>query len=187
MKPIARKAILFEFSLLILAWAIGYLVSIPLWPQVKFSWLAIIWGILATMPLLGGMVWTVHTRLPRFAKLRHFVQKHVVPLFADCSLWELALIALLAGVGEEFLFRGLIQTGLSAISSPWSGLIIASLIFGLVHYITRLYAILAALIGLYLGLLLIIFDNLTVPILVHALYDFVALIYLVRMGADVKE
>ena len=108
MTPIAQKAVVVESSLIILAWGIGYLVKIPLWQEVKPTWLALLWSILATLPLLTGMVWTVHTCSPMFAELRRFVQKRVVPLFADFSFWEMALIALLAGVGEELLFRGIL-------------------------------------------------------------------------------
>jgi membrane protease YdiL (CAAX protease family) len=42
------------------------------------------------------------------------------------------------------------------------------------------YAILAALIGLYLGLLLIWTGSLLAPAVAHGLYDFIALLYLVR-------
>ena len=182
MKPITIRAVFFEAILLLLAWGIGYLIKIPVWQQAKLTGQALLWGILATLPLFAGLIWTVRTQSPRFAELRQFVQQYVVPLFAGCSLWEMALIALIAGVGEELLFRGLIQTGLTAVTSLWPGLLLASLIFGLLHYITRLYAILAALIGLYLGFLFITFDNLAVAMIVHTLYDFVALIYLVRMN-----
>jgi hypothetical protein len=46
------------------------------------------------------------------------------------------------------------------------------------------YAILAALIGLYLGLLLIWTGNLLAPAVAHGLYDFIALLYLVRGNGD---
>jgi membrane protease YdiL (CAAX protease family) len=85
------------------------------------------------------------------------------------------------------LFRGLLQTGLSTVSSWWLGLIITSIIFGLLHFVSLLYAVLATLIGLYLGFLFIIFDNLAVPMIVHALYDFVALLYLVRMRSGASN
>jgi membrane protease YdiL (CAAX protease family) len=45
--------------------------------------------------------------------------------------------------------------------------------------ITPMYAVLAALVGLYLGGLFIWSDNLFVAIVSHASYDFVALSYLV--------
>ena len=43
---------------------------------------------------------------------------------------------------------------------------------------------LAGLIGLYLGWLWLAVGNLLVPIVVHALYDFVALMYLVKVRGE---
>ena len=43
-------------------------------------------------------------------------------------------IALEAGLNEEFLFRAVLQTRLSAwFNSPWAGVFVTSLIFGIVH------------------------------------------------------
>jgi membrane protease YdiL (CAAX protease family) len=77
------------------------------------------------------------------------------------------------------LFRGLLQfelisrTGLGLAAS----LGLSSLIFGLLHAVTPLYAIMAALASVYFGLLYIVFDNLAVPIACHSLYDIGALLY----------
>jgi len=57
-------------------------------------------------------------------------------------------------------------------------LLVASLLFGVVHWLTGLYALLAGMVGLYLGGLYLLTGNLLVPIVVHALYDIVALGYL---------
>jgi membrane protease YdiL (CAAX protease family) len=46
--------------------------------------------------------------------------------------------------------------------------------------VTAAYAVMAGFIGLYLGVLAVWHDNLLVPMVVHALYDFVALTYLVH-------
>ena len=64
---------------------------------------------------------------------------------------------------------------------PWAGLAGASLLFGLAHFLTVSYAMLASLVGLYLGVLLLLSGNLLVPIVVHALYDLIALIVLIRL------
>ena len=53
--------------------------------------------------------------------------------------------------------------------------------FGLLHPITRAYAVIAALLGAYLGGLWLAGGNLLTPIVAHALYDFVALVYLLRL------
>ena len=58
-------------------------------------------------------------------------------------------------------------------------MIVLSLLFGLAHALTRTYAVLATLVGFYLGFLFWLTGNLLAPILAHAVYDFVALVYLV--------
>ena len=62
----------------------------------------------------------------------------------------------------------------------------ASVLFGLGHMVTPTYAVLAGLIGLYLGALSMVFGNLLQVVVVHSLYDFVALLYLVRRQKSEK-
>ena len=97
---------------------------------------------------------------------------------------ELAVIAALAGIGEEMLFRGVIQAVVAQqIGGPrgmWWGLLVAAALFGLLHPVTPTYAVLAALIGLYLGWLWLAWGNLLLPIITHGSYDFLALWYLLR-------
>ena len=69
----------------------------------------------------------------------------------ECTVADLALISLLAGLGEELLFRGLIQDGLVGWLGPWPALVLTSVLFGLMHPITPGYAVLATLAGAYLG------------------------------------
>jgi hypothetical protein len=59
-------------------------------------------------------------------------------------------------------------------------LVVASAAFGLAHFITPAYAILAGLAGLYLGGLFLLQGSLTAPIVAHAVYDLVALNYVAR-------
>jgi membrane protease YdiL (CAAX protease family) len=94
------------------------------------------------------------------------------------KLWQLALVAALAGLGEELLFRGLLQMGLSSVFDVWWAILIASLIFGLAHAITPTYCFLAFLISLYFGWLFMSTGNLFVPIAIHALYDFFVFLFI---------
>ena len=55
-----------------------------------------------------------------------------------------------------------------------------SVAFGALHAASRTYFLLATLVGLYLGWLALAFDDLVAPIVVHAVYDFAALITLQR-------
>jgi membrane protease YdiL (CAAX protease family) len=126
------------------------------------------------------MFWSARSAWPPLELLRREIEQVLVPLFAECSLLELALIAAVAGLGEEMLFRGVFQTHLTDLWNPWLALAVASTAFGLLHLVTPTYALLAGLVGAYLGCLLILGDNLLLPISVHSLYDFVALTFLVR-------
>jgi hypothetical protein len=71
---------------------------------------------------------------------------------------------------------------------PWvattAAILIAGVVFGLVHWITRAYALYATLMGVYLGVLFVWFDNLLVPMIVHGVYDFVALIWVTRTSSE---
>jgi membrane protease YdiL (CAAX protease family) len=63
-----------------------------------------------------------------------------------------------------------------------TGLVIGSLLFGLAHSLSRLYFVLATIIGLLMGWLTLHYNDLTAPIVAHAVYDFVALAYLAKQG-----
>jgi membrane protease YdiL (CAAX protease family) len=113
--------------------------------------------------------------------LLELIEIQLAPHLRQCSLWELALISLAAGVGEELLFRGVMQTALARWSGSTAvGVGLASLAFGAVHAVSLTYLVLAGLIGVYLGWLFLATDNLAPPILAHAIYDFAALVYLLR-------
>ena len=61
-----------------------------------------------------------------------------------------------------------------------TGVVLASLLFGLMHPITPAYIVLAALMGAFLGWIFLITENLLPVIITHGLYDFLALAYLTR-------
>ena len=125
------------------------------------------WGLAACVPLLGGMFALRGLKTGPLGRLNRVVDQLVVPLFANCTLFDFALISIVAGFSEELLFRGLIQAALANWLEPTAGLVIASLLFGLAHIITPTYAMLAALIGVYLGWVWIATGNLLAPIVAH--------------------
>jgi membrane protease YdiL (CAAX protease family) len=177
---IVWQAILFEGSLFVLAVLLGWLFRFPPLPRVHLTWTGLFVGIVAALPLVLAMLWSLRTRAGPFARLRQQVDEIIVPLFAKCDDGHLLLISILAGLGEETLFRGLMQPAIAAALGPLSAVIVTSVIFGMLHLITPLYALLGALIGAYWGWLALATDNLLVPIVVHALYDFIALEVMVR-------
>ena len=184
MEPIVWLAIIFEGGLLLLALALGGWFNYPPLEQIIWSGEALVWGILATFPLFFSMGYCTRSAWAPLRSLMKQVEREIVPLFADCSMLQLALISLLAGVGEETLFQGVIQTGLSELIHPWPALAATSVLFGLGHWITPSYGVLAGIVGGYLGLLTMASGNLLPAILAHALYDFAALVYLKGAHSD---
>jgi uncharacterized protein len=185
-----RLALMFEGGLGVAAVAIGWLVG--QWPlvglengqQASNHIAAVGWGLVATGPLLVALL--VVELLP-FASLRRLsamASEVILRMFGGASVLQLALVAIAAGCGEELLFRGLIQTGLSRLlgggAGPVLALVSASVLFGVCHWLNTTYAVLAMLAGAYFGLLLLATGNILTPLTAHAAYDFVAMLYLVR-------
>ena len=175
-----RQALLFELALGVAAVVFGLGMDQPPWRRFDWTLAAGAWGVAAALPMLGLLLSLRFIRRGPIGRLNRLVDSLVVPLFAGCTVGDLALIAVVAGLGEEMLFRGAIQPALGNWLGPIAGLICASVLFGLAHAITPTYAVLTALIGAYLGWLYFHFDNLLIPAVAHALYDFVAILYLQR-------
>lgn len=136
------------------------------------------------MPLLLGLAWMLAARSGPANRLVSFVVEQLGPLLAARSAAELALLAALAGLSEEFLFRGVVQVGLARVLPDLGALLATSVLFGLVHFASRAYAIVAGVMGLYLGALFLMQGSLLAPTITHALYDFVALVYVARRYRD---
>ncbi|HEV3136786.1 MAG TPA: CPBP family intramembrane glutamic endopeptidase [Pirellulales bacterium] len=180
-RPFVVAAMAFEATLAIVALGLGWFLRCPPLAQIDWTGPAIGQGLLATLPLIAGLVLITHYPVGPLKSLDHVVRELLVPLFRKVAIWQFLVISALAGIGEEFLFRGVLQAGIEQISgSPWLALAVASLLFGLAHPLTVTYAVLAAAIGVYLGFLWSATGNLLVPIVTHGAYDFVALVYLTR-------
>ena len=79
----------------------------------------------------------------------------------------------------------MIQVWLAERTSLWLAAAAAGLLFGAGHWLSASYALLASLIGAYLGILFLVSGNLLAPIVAHAAYDVVALFVLARrVGAS---
>jgi uncharacterized protein len=186
-----RIALLFEGSLGLAALAIGWLAghspligmnSEPEYARHQIA--AIGWGLVATGPLLVALVVMERFPLGPLARLRELTSQVILQMFGGASIVQLALVSIAAGFGEELLFRGLVQAGLSRLFIGTPGillaLVVASVLFGVCHWLNTTYAILAMLAGAYFGLLLLITGNILTPIIAHATYDFLALVYLIH-------
>lgn len=110
--------------------------------------------------------------------LRVLYSQVLRPLFARASPTEIVVVSAMAGLGEELLFRGVMQ--------PLWGWGAASLLFGLCHVGGRATWALGAwagVVGAWLGWLAIWTGGLAAPVIAHAVYDALALSY-IRWGGD---
>lgn len=191
-RPMSRArlvwlAVLFEGGLGALAYLVGWFWGLPPWETMARGWQDPFLGAAVALPMLAGLFLCVRCPVGPLRDLNAFSEKVLGPLFARCTVLDLAVISLCAGFGEEMLFRGVAQAGLADLLGPWPALATAGLLFGLVHPVSVTYVLLATLVGLYLGAVYWAYESLLVVMVAHAVYDFVALVYLTRGGGPEEQ
>lgn len=153
-------------------------------------------GIDASLPyVLQGLLWSlplgllaialdlVEDKFPALQEVTKATQSSVLSLLGGTFKPVLGIATALAlgaaaGIGEEMLFRGVLQFELgSRLGSEILAVGLTSIVFGALHAVTPLYAGLAALASVYFGWLYLVTGNLVVPIVTHAFYDWAALLY----------
>ena len=151
----------------------------PVWGQPMRD-LAI--GLVAALLLAGVNYWLL-ARAPEnwiVRGVRAVYDEMLIPLFARLDRLGIVAIGAAAGLGEEWLFRGVLQ--------PVLGFWLTSLLFGLAHVggIRMLpFGVWATGMGLVMGGLAIATGGLIAPIVAHGVYDMLALEY-IRRGERVE-
>lgn len=165
---------------LILGWLLGHQ------PLEKFAWSLrdALLGLAAALPLIAAFLAVIRWPIGPLGKVKEFCEEEVVPMFNQSYWSELALISLSAGVGEEMLYRGVLQATLMGWFGVGWGLVAASLLFGILHPSSFTYIIIMALMGFYLGGLWILSGNLLTVMVTHAFHVFIVLGYLIRLRKD---
>ena len=148
----------------------------------SLSWSATFYALLLSLPMFTTLFLAMRSKWKPLSELRKELEEKVVPIFANSNIVDLVLIALLAGAGEELFFRGWLQDALANRLGLWLGILIVSIIFGFAHYLSLTYFIYAFITGIYLGVIYHLTGNLYVVMVIHGLYDFIALLILVRQG-----
>ena len=137
-------------------------------------------GVALTLPMLAFLLWFLRTGWAPLRGIRDALDATFVPLFRHCTWDEILALACAAGVGEELLFRAWMQASLAEWLGAYPALAIAAVAFGVVHAVTRAYAVLATAIGVYLGLAFLFTGNVFAPLVAHVVYDAVALFVILR-------
>lgn len=152
----------------------GSLRSIFWWKTICFNGKSLLWGALLglALALLNLIVYNQGKKIS-FTHFGWILEKLMYPMFRSIRIHEIFIIAFLSGFCEESLFRGTIQ-------KEW-GIIVASLIFGLLHTGARrliVMGIWTALLGMILGFAYEKTGNLLIPMIAHLTNNLVNLIYL---------
>jgi len=160
---------------------IGRLIRQPVLANLHWNSAAALLGIIASLPPLFLFVRSLKATWRPLIEVRQLLERTLGASFRNFSIIQLAMVSALAGVSEEVLFRVVVQKTVEQHFGPAAGLICASVLFGLVHLLTWTYGVITAIAGLYLGALWLVSGNLLAPILAHACYDFLALIWFLKV------
>jgi uncharacterized protein len=164
---------LVEGIVLMLALIIARYYGIKLLPLTQNVFRDIVIGTFGAMFPLALFILLLSAKaegIPSLGSLRSIITNDIRAIFSEAELPDLCFISVFAGIAEELLFRGVIQAKL--------GIVGGSIIFGLLHFITPVYCVIATIMGFYLGILFQYYDSLLIPIQLHFIYDLGALIYL---------
>ena len=170
-------ALLFEGGMgLVGLFGVMLTVGLPsLWRGVRAA--SVVWGLAGTIPLLLLFWVLLRSRWAPLVELRETLGAALGQLFAHSRPLDILVVSLMAGLGEELLFRGFVQAWFRTLWGTPAALPISSLLFGLAHFVSPAYALFAALAGLYFGALFELSGDLLAPSIAHGLYDFLAIGY----------
>lgn len=173
---VLQVAVACEGGLAGLAVLFAWLFERDILDGVRCDGISIAIGFAASVPMLLALAVTVRSQARPFVRIRHIFDEILLPWLSRCRTIDLLILSMLAGVGEELLFRAFLQSLLGDWLGPACGLIVASLLFGAAHWITTGYAVLASVAGFYLGAVWLVTDgNTAVVAITHGFYDFAAL------------
>lgn len=177
-----KRACSFEAALIPVSVILGWIANINPFENLHFSESAIAYGVVGTMPLFLLFLALEQMQAESVVKIKDVLLETLGPSLHRYHWTDLLILASVAGISEEMLFRGVIQPWLESSWGMTAGLVGSNVIFGLAHAITPLYAVLAMFVGIYLSLSLDYGGerNLLVPIVIHGFYDFLAFVALMR-------
>jgi membrane protease YdiL (CAAX protease family) len=172
-RGLLKTAALVYLALTVVALGVAWAAGVDLRPLLRFDWTAAALGVGAVVPM--SIVFFVAP------DLKDKVVDLLGPALAECRMFDLMLLAAMAGVSEELVFRGAIEGWLQRYDIV-AAMIVTNILFGLMHPITLVYFLIAAGFGFYFSVLanLGAERNLTAPILAHTVYDFLGFLLVAR-------
>ncbi len=173
----------FEAAIGVIGVAAALMFRIPLLPTLTLSGHAVLVSAAGILVLTLMLLLVVRSSWPPFGRIREQLDRTLGVLFRNASVPALLALSLVAGFGEEILFRGALQQGLDVLMPTILAVVLANVVFAFAHLITITYGILALLMGGVLSAVFLFSDSLIAAALTHAVYDFIALVYYLRRPA----
>lgn len=175
-RSILAMTIAVEGGMLALSVALGLIFAVPFWAEGLGDLRHLALGLALSVPLSVAVAFVFESRWRLFDQVRSDLDR-VIGWLRNCSVFDLLLISISAGVCEEALFRGFLQTWLTGLFGAGWAIAATAVLFGLAHAISVPYALFAGLISIGLGLLYSETGGLLAPVALHGAYDFAALVY----------
>ena len=168
-----------ELGLGLIAWVIGRCLGTEIFADLRWTVKGMAMGAVSCLPMLLFFHLMLKLEIDALreieVKVRYFARVHLAP----CGILGVFAIALAAGIGEEVAIRLLVHRWALEHMPELLALLVACGVFGLLHPVSKMYVVLAAVIGAYLGQIWMwAGQDLAVPVMAHALYDFVAILIL---------
>ena len=173
-------ALVAEALLIPLALGLALLLGQAPWADFHWPLGTLLWSVALTVPLVAALFGFAAAGPEWFRDLDALVRPAGAARARGRGLAAVVVAALLAGFGEELLFRGVLQAWLVGWTGAATGVTLAAIVFGLLHAVSRAYFVVATLMGLYLGAIYQLTGNLMIVSLVHALYDWIAIEYVLH-------
>jgi len=170
--PVSFAATVVYAPLIVVGLVLSAFVTKTFPPKLDAETIATDFGIgLCVAAALVLVTYVIARVVPAFHSMEAAFRRTLGPL----SLGEMARIAILSGIGEELLFRGVIQ--------PWLGLPAAAVIFGLLHFVPDRswfpWTLFATAFGFIAGWLFKERGSLVAPIVAHVFVNLTNLILIV--------
>lgn len=176
------RIVFFESSLLLVAWVLGWFLGVPLFDIQRWNWKGLAIGLTSTLPLISMFFWLLQSKWEPCQNIRRIMDAVIRPMFQGFSILQLLILSLVAGISEEILFRGVIQGGTQISMGTPAAILLSAVLFGACHALTPFYFVLATFMGVYMSVVWLATGQLLAPIITHAVYDFLVLVWYLKMS-----
>jgi len=154
--------------------ALAHLLKVDLSRHLEITPRAALYGAGATLAPALMLFWFMRSPWRPVAAFRESQLEFLANLGFRLTPLRIAMLSAAAGVGEELLFRGVLQSAADQHLPALAAILLPNVLFAALHARALLYALAAGAVGVYLGVLFWASGSLIAAMIAHALYDCIA-------------